>query len=130
MGTWCPNCLDESIFFAELYGRYRERGLEIVALCFERTPELERSIKNVNRLRARIPGLDYTFLIAGQSDKDAASRALPMMSRVMAYPTALYIDRNGNVRKIHTAFSGPGTGEAYDNLRKETISLLEKLLDE
>ena len=35
IGTWCPNCMDETRYFADLYQRYHNQGLEIVALCFE-----------------------------------------------------------------------------------------------
>ena len=32
MGSWCPNCMDESRYFNELYRLYKVQGLEIVAL--------------------------------------------------------------------------------------------------
>ena len=37
------------------------------------------------------------------------------------------MDRDGRVRKIHTGFSGPGTGEHFERLQddfRETISTL------
>ena len=30
MGTWCPNCKDESLFLKQLHEQYHDRGLEIV----------------------------------------------------------------------------------------------------
>jgi thiol-disulfide isomerase/thioredoxin len=42
-GSWCPNCHDEAPFLAEVYNKYHDRGLEIVALSFE-----ERLVKSVH----------------------------------------------------------------------------------
>ena len=49
-GSWCPNCHDEAPFLAELYRKYRDQGLEIVALSFEEAEQL----KDPARLRAFI----------------------------------------------------------------------------
>lgn len=35
LGTWCPNCMDETKYLASLYETYKDQGLEIIALCFE-----------------------------------------------------------------------------------------------
>ena len=34
MGTWCPNCMDETYYLSELYKKYKDKNLEIVALAF------------------------------------------------------------------------------------------------
>jgi hypothetical protein len=44
----------------------------------------------------------------------------------MSFPTTIIIDKKGIVRRIHTGFSGPGTGQEYINYKIAT----EKLLDE
>ena len=31
-GSWCPNCHDEAPILAEVYNKYRSKGLEIVAI--------------------------------------------------------------------------------------------------
>jgi hypothetical protein len=49
-----------------------------------------------------------------------------MLSKVVGFPTTIIIDKAGDVRKIHTGFSGPGTGEYY----KEFINEFEKLTDD
>jgi thiol-disulfide isomerase/thioredoxin len=62
-GTWCPNCHDEAQNLVQLYRKYHDQGLEIVALDFEE-PEQQDSFK---RERAFIKqyGVQYTYLIAG-----------------------------------------------------------------
>jgi hypothetical protein len=66
-------------------------------------------------------------LITGYtSDKKQTAQSLPMLSKVVGFPTTIIIDKSGDVQKIHTGFSGPGTGEHYT----EFISEFEKLTDD
>jgi len=53
-----------------------------------------------------------------------------MLNKVMAFPTTIYIDKKGNVRKIYTGFYGPATGENYLKYQEETNRFIEKLLKE
>ncbi len=128
-GSWCPNCHDEAAFLAPLYKEYRARGLEIVSLMFEHFGDFERAAAATQRFRQNY-GIEYTTLIAGISDKDEAAKKLPMLDRVYAFPTTIFIDRKGNVRKIHTGFSGPATGEHYTQFVKEVKATLDQLLAE
>ena len=128
-GSWCPNCHDEAAFLAPLYKEYRARGLEIVSLMFEHFGDFPRAAAATQRFRQNY-GIEYTTLIAGISDKDEAAKKLPMLDRVYAFPTTIFIDRKGNVRKIHTGFSGPATGEHYTQFVKEVKATLDQLLAE
>jgi hypothetical protein len=49
---------------------------------------------------------------------------------VFAFPTTLFVDRRGQVRRIHTGFSGPATGEHYDRLVRDFEAQAETLLAE
>ena len=99
MGSWCPNCMDESKLFSRFYQQYQGQGLEIIALAFERGSNPEMAQRNLSRLRDRF-GIGYELLLADfTGEKDAAMKALPMINHVMAFPTAFFIDRNGSIRK-------------------------------
>lgn len=128
MGSWCPNCMDETAFFTELYEKYNPQGLEIISLAFERFKDFDKASSAVNRVKTYFDA-KYHFLIAGTSSKENASNALPMINAVMSYPTAIFINKKGEVVKIHTGFSGPGTSE-YTPYVLETTGLVEKLLSE
>jgi thiol-disulfide isomerase/thioredoxin len=117
-GSWCPNCNDEAPLLAEWDRKYRAKGLEIVGLAFEFTGDAARDREMVRRFAQRY-GIHYTLLLAGVSDKQKASAALPCITRVLAYPTSIFIDRGGQVRKIYSGFAGPGTGAHFDQLRRE-----------
>jgi peroxiredoxin len=129
LGSWCPNCADETKFLSDIYKQYNSRGLEIIGLCFETTKEFEKASANVKKMAQGL-NADYTFLIAGTSNKQEAAQALPFLNHVLSFPTTMFIDKKGNVRKIHTGFTGPATGKYYDTFVSETTAFIEKLLAE
>jgi peroxiredoxin len=129
MGTWCPNCMDETRFLAGFYDTYKNKGVEVIGLAFERTTDMTKAIGNVNRLKTR-SGAAYEFLITEKTGKEEASAALPMLNAIMAFPTTIYIDKKGSVRKIYTGFNGPATGEKYTTYMQETTAFIEQLLKE
>ena len=131
MGTWCPNCLDETKFYTKFYNEIKSDALEIVALAFEYAPTEERAIASVDRL---VDGVEvpYPVLLAqyGTSSKKKANEKLPMLNHVLSYPTTIYIDKTGIVRKIHTGFNGPATGEKYTEFVAEFESFVNSLIEE
>lgn len=128
-GSWCPNCNDEAPLLAQWDRRFRDQGLEIVGLAYEFSGDPQRDRVLVERF-ARRYGLEYPMLLAGISDKAAAAETLPDLSSVVAFPTSIFIDRSGKVRRIHSGFSGPGTGDHYRQLIAEFEGLLAELLAE
>ena len=128
-GSWCPNCNDEAPLLAEWDRRYRDAGLSIVGLAYEFTGDRARDSGVLRRFAERY-GIEYPLLLAGISDKVAAAETLPDLSAVVAYPTSLFIGRDGRVRKIYTGFSGPGTGARHDQLKATMRQLIEELLAE
>ncbi|WP_291724062.1 TlpA disulfide reductase family protein [Bernardetia sp.] len=129
LGSWCPNCMDETNFLTELYKAYHPKGLEIIGLAYEQTEDFEEAKKRLERMNKRL-NVEYEILFAGRADKDFAAETLPMLNHVMSFPTTIFIDKAGKVRKIHTGFSGKGTGEYYDNYVEETTNFVEMLLSE
>lgn len=128
-GSWCPNCNDEAPLLAEWSRRYRDRGLEIIGLAYEETGDPEADRKSV-RTFARHHGLDYPLLLAGLSNRRAAAQTLPDFMGLFAFPTTIFVGRDGRVRKIHSGFAGPGTGAHHQKLVAELGALVETLLAE
>jgi thiol-disulfide isomerase/thioredoxin len=128
-GSWCPNCHDEAAFLEPLYREYRAKGLEVVSLMFEHFGDFERAAAATTRFRQQY-GIEYTTLIAGVSDIDDAAKKLPMLGQFYGFPTTILVDRKGQVRKIHTGFSGPATGEHYTQFVDEFKRNLDQLLAE
>ena len=128
-GTWCPNCNDEARFLAPFHKKYRDDGLEIVALLFEHFDDADLAAQQARNFKQKFD-IKYDTLIAGISDKTEAAKTLPALSAVLAFPTTIFIDRAGQVRQIHTGFVGPGTGEHYVSLQNSFTELTTTLLAE
>jgi len=129
LGSWCPNCMDETNFLAPWYKKNKERGVEIVGLAFEHSDDLAVSAPKLKRMVSRF-NIEYPVLLAGTNTNEATAKALPMLNKVMSYPTTIFIDKKGKVREIHTGFSGPGTGKYYDEFVTEFNQLMDKLISE
>ncbi len=114
LGSWCPNCMDETNFLAPWYAQNKQRGVEIIGLGYERASDDEATAKRkLSKMKQRL-NVGYDLALAGVADKDAAGQTLPQIQKVLAFPTTIFIDKKGEVRKIHTGFSGPGTGKYYE----------------
>lgn len=131
MGTWCPNCLDETKFLVNYLKENTKLDVEVVALAFEYAKTNEKAFKSINRLKTAI-GVDYPILLAqfGTSNKSKAQEKLPMLNHVLSYPTTIFIDKKGAVRKIHTGFNGPATGDKYEEFKKEFDGFVKVLANE
>ena len=91
MGTWCPNCLDESKFLSNYYNHHKNKELNVVALAFEVAKTKEIAFKGIDRLQKRI-GIKYPILLAqiGSEDKKLAHQKLPMLNHIISFPCLLY----------------------------------------
>lgn len=128
-GSWCPNCHDEAVFLKELLATRRDRGLAVIQLMFEHTPDFE-SASGAARDFAEKYSIDYPVLIAGTTTDDDVLKKLPQLASFKAYPTLFVIDRQGRVRATHTGFSGPATGSHYEEQNRELAALVDSLLEE
>lgn len=129
MGSWCPNCVDETRLLNEIYGAYADKGLGVIAIAFEKYPEEAKAIAGLKRFKQTL-GVDYPIVYGGLASKEKAAEKLPFLDHVMSYPTCIFVDRNGVVRRIRTGFYGPGTGSHYENYRRNLHLFVEQLLAE
>lgn len=128
-GSWCPNCHDEAKFLQPYYEDLHARGLEIVYLQFEHFDSFAEAVAENRRFVGQFD-IPWPVLIAGISDKDDTVVRLPQLEKLAAYPTTLFLDRKGKVRRIHTGFSGPATGRHHEEWRQEFETLVKQLLAE
>ena len=128
MGTWCPNCLDETHYYKELYDKYNTEGLEIISICYEAGKSFEEYVANVERLKSKLD-INFTFLIGGKASKNLASEHFKVLNEVISFPTSIFIGRDCKVKRVHTGFNGPGTGSYYNEYIEKTEALIQTLLD-
>ena len=129
LGSWCPNCMDETRFYVDWYRKNKNRGVEIIGLAFERKADLDYAITRITNMKEKL-GVDYEVLIAGTTSRESREKALPMLNKIMSFPTSIILDKQHKVRKIHTGFNGPGTGHYYEKFVEDFNLFMDKLIAE
>jgi thiol-disulfide isomerase/thioredoxin len=133
MGSWCPNCMDETRFLSGFYDQYHAKGVEIIGLAYERTTDFARSQNSLRSFQQRFQ-VKYPMLITGVtvSDPKNAAKTLPQLAdeAIVGFPTTIFLDKKGNIQKIHTGFNGPGTGAHYEEQQKEFYRIVDGMLSE
>lgn len=131
LGSWCPNCMDETKFLSDYYNKNHNRRIAIIGLAYERTADFENSQKALQPFIKRL-NVQYPVLITGVAVSDSllTQKTLPQLEKINAFPTTIFVDKKGNIRKIHSGFSGPATGDHYIEYKKEFNDTINHLLSE
>lgn len=129
MGSWCPNCMDETRFLSAFYDEYHTKGVEVVGLAYERSTDFARSQASLRNVQQRFQ-VKYPMLITGVAvgDPQRAEKTLPQLERIVNFPTTIFVGKTGKIEKIHTGFSGPGTGAHYEDQKTEFYTIVNDLL--
>lgn len=129
MGSWCPNCMDETAFLSDYYRNNKQRGIEMIALAYEYSTDFHRSQKSLRKFQQHF-NITYPMLITGVRVGDTlrTEKTLPEITHIKMFPTTIFIGRDGKVKKIHTGFMGPGTGAHYEAYKKEFYATVDELL--
>ena len=126
-GSWCPNCHDAAAYLAELEKKYGDK-MSVVGIAFELTGDAKRDADQVRKYLKRHK-LDHPVLIGGKSSKKIASKAVTVIDEVRSYPTTIFADASGKIIAVQQGFSGPATGEAYEELRKKFETVITSIID-
>ena len=131
MGSWCPNCMDETAFLTEYYKNNKHRGVEMLGLAYEYSTNFKRSQQGLQQFKQRFK-VDYPLLITGVTVSDTlrTEKTLPQLTPIKVFPSSIILDRKGNVRKLDNGFFGPATGEHYETYKKEFNAIMDELLAE
>ncbi len=126
LGTWCPNCADETEYLTEYFKKNKTDKIKVIGLAFEKHKVESKAISAINTFKKRF-NVPYEVLWAGSSSKKEAAEKLPMLEHILSYPTMIFLDPNNKVLKIHTGFSGPATSK-FDEFNQEFDSFIQKLI--
>ena len=97
------------------------RGLEKQGIV-EEPPEPAEAV--ADRRRGEVEAL------GGVAEAEVVSAAIPQLDGFTAYPTTVFLGRDGRVRRIHAGFYGPATGPAHAATVAEFRREVERLLAE
>ena len=117
MGTWCPNCRDESHFLTQYLSEHPGTDLKVIGTAFEKFKDTAQAIQHLDLYKHKMK-MPYPLVLGGKLSKDAAIKAFPQLNHIMSYPTMLFLDRKHNIRFVHTGFAGPATS-AYPEFKRD-----------
>jgi thiol-disulfide isomerase/thioredoxin len=100
-GTWCGGCIQETPYLVKFYDKYKDKGLEIISISFER--DTKEALKLVSDFKKKNK-INYTMLYGGISDKKNVESVITGLKLFHGYPTTIYISRDGKVQFIHSGF--------------------------
>jgi thiol-disulfide isomerase/thioredoxin len=128
-GTWCSSCHEAMPDLLALYRDYHGRGLEIVGFGYEVSADSAEANRLIRRFRDkyRIP---WPLLRAGINVVEETAATLPQLSGFTAYPTTLFIGRDGRIRQVYAGFRGPAAGAQHARQVEDYRRIIEALLAE
>lgn len=53
-----------------------------------------------------------------------------MLNHILSYPTTIFIGKKGEIRRTHTGFNDPATGDKYIKFVEEFEIFVNELLEE
>lgn len=117
-GSWCPNCIDETNYLSPWYKENKSRGVEIIALAFERSLSDAEAKMQITKTVKRME-IPFTVLLAGTTSEDKPADKIPGLKNFISFPTTVFLNRKHEVVKVHAGFTGPSTGKFYEEWKKE-----------
>lgn len=104
--SWCGPCLQEMPILSDLHKRYQSLGFTVLGV------NVEEDSSDARRLLGKMPVsfpvlLDNTSAVSKQYD-------------VVAMPSTVIVDRNGNMRYLHKGYK-PGLEDVYLQQVRELI---------
>jgi thiol-disulfide isomerase/thioredoxin len=88
-GTWCPPCRKEVPHFVALLDQYRDKGLAVIGLNYERVDKKEA--KEAIETFIKEHKVNYPCVIGDDKTQDK-------IPNLEGFPTTLFLDREGTVR--------------------------------
>ena len=100
-GTWCPPCRSEIPTFIDLQKKYKDDGLIILAIAFEKN---EDSLGRKEYLQSFVDEQKINYLVLDGGDTSEFSQALPQIEDVDGLPIEIVIGRTGKVVETRNGF--------------------------
>ncbi len=123
LGTWCPNCKDETVFLKE-YLKNNE-DIAVLGIAFERGDDIINANNTITKYKKAMQ-IPYEIVYGGKADKAVVTQLFPQLDKIYSFPTTIFVDKNNKIQDIYTGFNGPATSE-YDNYKKDFDSIVKNL---
>ena len=128
-GTWCTSCHEATPALLELYRTYRPRGLEMVGFGYEVSADSGQANPLIRRFRDKF-GIPWPLLRSGINLVEETAATLPQLTGFTAYPTTIFLGKDGRIRQVYAGFRSPATGAQYERQIADYRRIIERLLAE
>ena len=108
----------------QLHKKYRDRGLEVVALDFEEERAAGAGLQAPCAFVKKY-GVEYPYLIAGTPLEMWTK--VPQAVNLNTWPATFFVGRDGLVKQVHAGFASPASAEFNTELKKEFTETVERL---
>lgn len=126
LGTWCPNCMDEAAFIKQWIQDHPDVNIQFLGIAFEMKDDFEYAKKRIELYKEKYD-LSYEILFGGVKSKENVQTFFPFLDGVVAYPTTIFLNKEHQVVKIHTGFSGPASGKYYEAFKKDFNKTIQNI---
>jgi thiol-disulfide isomerase/thioredoxin len=126
-GTWCPNCRDEQVFLKEYFQNNPTKAKQsaVTVLSFERGKDIFKINKQLTNYKKQL-GIPFDIVYAGNATTADATKILPFLNKIMAFPTMIIVDKKGKIQRVHTGFDGPATSK-HAEFKQNFADLMEQM---
>ncbi|MDR9417383.1 peroxiredoxin family protein [Gracilimonas sp.] len=129
MGMWCSNSQDQTRYLRDWVANNPAKEVEILAVNYEANYSPEYGLQRIQTYKERL-NVPYRMILGGPLSKTKAAEAFPFMDEIMAFPTLVFIDKEGYARYVHRYFTGPATGEYYREFDRKFNAIVDELSSE
>ncbi|MEP7267012.1 MAG: TlpA disulfide reductase family protein [Saprospiraceae bacterium] len=128
MGTWCPNCYDETKFITSYLKNHPDQNIQVVALACERYRDTAKALKAINTYKTKM-NIPYDILLASTTtNMMETNKQIPFLDTIISYPTMVILNKNDQVEYVHTGIDGPATSK-YKEFVSDFESMITNILN-
>lgn len=114
--TWCPPCKAELPDIGNLERKYRDKGVQVVAVCSDVTDEDDSTLEDAKDI---IKDAECEFVVLRKNKSLDA-----IYYNIQAYPTTIFFDKNGNV--VGNIIIGGRSEEEFAKALDEVLANIKK----
>ncbi|MDZ7806647.1 MAG: TlpA disulfide reductase family protein [Gracilimonas sp.] len=129
MGTWCSNSQDQTRYLTEWLAKHPDSNVEILAVNYEANYSVEYGLHRIQAYKKHL-NIPYDMILGGPLSKTKAAEPFSFMDEILAFPTLVFIDKDGYARYVHSYFTGPATGSFYEEFDKRFNTIINELTSE
>lgn len=126
MGTWCSNSQDQTRYLTQWIAEHPDNQVEILAVNYEANYSEEYGLNRIETYKQRL-NIPYNIILGGPLSKTRAAGPFSFMDEIMAFPTLVFVDKQGYARYVHSYFTGPATGEYYEEFDRRFNAIVNEL---